>query len=260
MNILERITQTKKVEVLAKKSLVSSSILEQSPLYNRSTLSIAMALQNSSSGIIAEHKRRSPSKAVINHSHQLLNVIKAYQENGASAISVLTDTNYFGGSLEDLLLARSTASIPLLRKDFVIDPYQITEAKAFGADFILLIASILDKDRIQEFTAYAHELNLEVLLEVHSIEELEVSYIEDIDVVGVNNRNLKTFEVDLNTSFDIAKALDPQKVKISESGLSDTQSIKNLKDAGYNGFLIGETLMKNNKPGHALKQLIKQSQ
>ena len=260
MNILERITQTKKVEVLAKKSLVSSSILEQSPLYNRSTLSIAMALQNSSSGIIAEHKRRSPSKAVINHSHQLLNVIKAYQENGASAISVLTDTNYFGGSLEDLLLARSTASIPLLRKDFVIDPYQITEAKAFGADFILLIASILDKDRIQEFTAYAHELNLEVLLEVHSIEELEVSYIEDIDVVGVNNRNLKTFEVDLNTSFDIAKALDPQKVKISESGLSDTQSIKNLKDAGYNGFLIGETLMKNNKPGHALKQLVKQSQ
>ncbi len=260
MNILERITQTKEAEVLAKKSLVSSSILEQSPLYNRSTFSIAMALQNSSSGIIAEHKRRSPSKAVINQSHQLLNVIKAYQENGASAISVLTDTNYFGGSLEDLLLARSTASIPLLRKDFVIDPYQITEAKAYGADFILLIASILDKVRIQEFTAYAHELNLEVLLEVHSIEELEVSYIEDIDVVGVNNRNLKTFEVDLNTSFDIAKALDPQKVKISESGLSDTQSIKNLKDAGYNGFLIGETLMKNNTPGHALKQLIKQSQ
>lgn len=260
MNILERITQTKEAEVLAKKSLVSSSILEQSPLYNRSTFSIAMALQNSSSGIIAEHKRRSPSKAVINQSHQLLNVIKAYQENGASAISVLTDTNYFGGSLEDLLLARSTASIPLLRKDFVIDPYQITEAKAYGADFILLIASILDKVRIQEFTAYAHELNLEVLLEVHSIEELEVSYIEDIDVVGVNNRNLKTFEVNLNTSFDIAKALDPQKVKISESGLSDTQSIKNLKDAGYNGFLIGETLMKNNTPGHALKQLIKQSQ
>jgi len=156
-------------------------------------------------------------------------------------------------------LARSAASIPLLRKDFVIDPYQITEAKAFGADFILLIASILDKAQIQEFTAFAHELNLEVLLEVHSLEELEASYIEDIDVVGVNNRNLKTFEVDLKTSFDIAKALDPNKVKISESGLSDTQSIINLKKAGYNGFLIGETLMKTDKPGQTLKQLIEQS-
>lgn len=259
MNILERITQTKTAEVKAKKSLVSSSILEQSPLYNRSTFSVAKALKNSSSGIIAEHKRRSPSKAVINQSHQLSNVINAYQENGATAISVLTDTNYFGGSLEDLFLARSAASIPLLRKDFVIDPYQITEAKAFGADFILLIASILDKAQIQEFTAFAHELNLEVLLEVHSLEELEASYIEDIDVVGVNNRNLKTFEVDLKTSFDIAKALDPNKVKISESGLSDTQSIINLKKAGYNGFLIGETLMKTDKPGQTLKQLIEQS-
>ena len=259
MNILERITQTKTAEVQAKKSLVSSSILEQSTLYNRSTFSVAKALKNSSSGIIAEHKRRSPSKAVINQSHQLLNVINSYQENGATAISVLTDTNYFGGSLEDLFLARSAASIPLLRKDFVIDPYQITEAKAFGADFILLIASILDKAQIQEFTAFAHELNLEVLLEVHGLEELEASYIEDIDVVGVNNRNLKTFEVDLNTSFDIAKALDPNKVKISESGLSDTQSIKNLKKAGYNGFLIGETLMKTDKPGQTLKQLIEQS-
>lgn len=259
MNILERITQTKKAEVQAKKSLVSSSILEQSPLYNRSTLSVAKALKNSSSGIIAEHKRRSPSKAVINQSHQLLNVINAYQENGATAISVLTDTNYFGGSLEDLFLARSAASIPLLRKDFVIDSYQITEAKAFGADFILLIASILEKAQIQEFTAFAHELNLEVLLEVHSLEELEASYTEDIDVVGVNNRNLKTFEVDLNTSFDIARALDSEKVKISESGLSDTQSIKNLKKAGYNGFLIGETLMKSDRPGEVLKQLIEQS-
>ena len=159
MNILDRITQTKTSEVQAKKSLVSSFILEQSPLYNRSTISVAQALKNSSSGIIAEHKRRSPSKAVINQSHQLLNVINSYQENGATAISVLTDTNYFGGSLEDLFLARSAASIPLLRKDFVIDPYQITEAKAFGADFILLIASILDKAQIQEFTAFAHELN-----------------------------------------------------------------------------------------------------
>ncbi|MAJ32553.1 MAG: indole-3-glycerol phosphate synthase [Flavobacteriaceae bacterium] len=259
MNILERITKTKKAEIQAKKGLFSSSFLEQSPLFNRSTLSISKALKKSSSGIIAEHKRRSPSKAVINQSHQLLDVISAYQANGATAISVLTDTNYFGGSLEDLFLAKSIASIPLLRKDFVIDPYQITEAKAFGADFILLIASILDKVQIQEFTAFAHKLNLEVLLEVHSLEELEASYIEEINVVGVNNRNLKTFEVDLNTSFDIAKALDPHKVKISESGLNDTQSIINLKKAGYNGFLIGEMLMKNNAPGIALKQLIEQS-
>ena len=255
MNILDRIVKDKKHEVAAKKEGMPLSFLKQSPLFERTCFSMSISIVEGS-GIIAEFKRRSPSKQVINHKDSVIEVVKAYEKAGAAAISVLTDTKYFGGSLDDLIQARQHLNIPLLRKEFIIDSYQIYEAKAFGADAILLIAAILDPKELESFSVLAHKLGLEVLLEVHNEDELKASNLDHIDMLGVNNRNLKTFEVSLDTSKELAPMIVEGKVKISESGISNIDAIHSLKEYGYKGFLIGENFMKTEEPGAAAVQFI----
>ena len=258
MSILDQIIASKKKEVALKKSVVSVAQLESSDLFNKKTNSLSKSIVNSPFGIIAEHKRRSPSKATINNSFSVEEVVKGYENAGASGISVLTDMHYFGGSLEDLLLARASVQIPLLRKEFIVDEYQLLEAKAFGADVILLIAAVLSRQEIKLFSEFSQSLALEVLLEVHNLEELEKSIMPSLDLIGVNNRNLKTFEVSLQNSVDLSNHIPNDFVKISESGLKSTDDIKLLRSHGFQGFLIGENFMKTENPGKSLEQFINQ--
>ena len=233
--------------------------------------SMKQALSSSSTGIIAEFKRRSPSKGWINEAAKPEIVPSAYEAAGASALSILTDEKFFGGSLRDILAARPLVNIPILRKDFIIDEYQLLQARFVNADAILLIAACLTPDECHTLTAQAHALNLEVLLEVHSLEEL--SYInKDTDMVGVNNRNLGTFVTDIQNSFRIAEELkqavseicftnkeskpSASPLLVSESGISDPETIKELRSVGFRGFLIGETFMSTKTPGNTLKSFI----
>ena len=256
MNILDKIVFDKRREVTSKKKLIPVDILEKFPLFLRKIGSLSQSIKTGS-GIIAEFKRRSPSKQVINHQSSVIDVVKGYEEAGVSGISVLADTKYFGGALDDLIQARETVKIPILRKEFIIDAYQIYEAKAFGADAILLIAAILTEDEIINFSILANELGLEVLLEIHNEEELIKSDLENIDMIGVNNRNLKTFEVSIENSKYLSELIPSDKVKISESGISDIETINQLKQYGFQGFLIGENFMKTNDPGQAAIDFLK---
>lgn len=256
MNILDKITADKRKEVDLKKSLIPIKQLEKLVLFERQTISLSERLKNSASGIIAEHKRRSPSKATINQNLNVQDVAKGYENAGVCGMSVLTDGKYFGGSLDDLLIARASCNIPLLRKEFIIDKYQIIEAKAHGADVILLIAAILSQKEIKQYSELAKQLQLDVLLEVHNEEELHKSIMPSIDMLGVNNRNLKTFDVSLETSKTLSQIIPNDFVKVSESGISSVDAIKELKQFGYKGFLIGENFMKTDNPGKSATQFI----
>ncbi|MEW2919852.1 indole-3-glycerol phosphate synthase TrpC [Muricauda sp. ANG21] len=256
MNILDKIVADKRKEVDLKKSLITVAQLEQSVLMEHTSISLASELKNSSTGIIAEHKRRSPSKSVINQSLNVQDVAKGYAGAGVCGMSVLTDGKYFGGSLDDLVLARASVNIPLLRKEFIIDEYQIVEARAYGADVILLIAAILSREEIKTLSETAKSLGLDVLLEVHNEEELQKSIMPSLDMLGVNNRNLKTFEVSLETSKSLSEQIPDDFVKVSESGISSIEAIQELKPYGYQGFLIGENFMKTDDPGKNAKEFI----
>ncbi|WP_421811217.1 indole-3-glycerol phosphate synthase TrpC [Flagellimonas sp.] len=256
MNILDKIVADKRKEVDLKKSLITLPQLEASVMMERTSVSLAEVLRKSNSGIIAEHKRRSPSKSVINQSLSVQDVAKGYTDAGACGMSVLTDGKYFGGSLDDLVLARASTNIPLLRKEFIIDEYQIVEAKAYGADVILLIAAILTREEIKTLSELAKGLGLDVLLEVHNEEELEKSLMPSLDMLGVNNRNLKSFEVDLEISKSLSKKIPDDFVKVSESGISSVEAIRDLKEFDYQGFLIGENFMKTDEPGKSAKEFI----
>lgn len=257
MTILDKITADKIKEVALRKSLIPVSQLEQSVLFERATASLAKAV-STGSGIIAEHKRRSPSKSVINNSLSVQDVASGYEQAGVSGMSVLTDGKYFGGSLDDLLLARAAAQFPLLRKEFIVDEYQILEAKAYGADAILLIAATLSRKQIEQFSTFAKSLGLDVLCESHNEEELQKSIMPSVDMLGINNRNLKTFEVSLETSKELIKQIPDEFVKVSESGISSVEAIKELKPHGFQGFLIGENFMKTDNPGESAATFIKQ--
>ncbi|WP_372938147.1 indole-3-glycerol phosphate synthase TrpC [Seonamhaeicola sp.] len=257
MNILDKIVIDKRKEVSLRKVLIPTSQLEQSVLFTQATVSLANNLRNSKSGIIAEHKRRSPSKSVINNNLNVHDVALGYENAGVCGMSVLTDGKYFGGSLDDLLTARASCNLPLLRKEFIIDEYQILEAKAYGADVILLIAAILTRDEIKQFSEFAKSLNLNVLLEVHNEEELHKSIMPSLDMLGVNNRNLKTFNVSLETSKSLSSLIPDDFVKVSESGISNIEAINELQSYGYQGFLIGENFMKTENPGTSATQFIK---
>ncbi len=257
MNILHQIIASKKREVALKKSIIPVQQLEQSVLFEQKTNSLVYTLSNSSSGIIAEHKRRSPSKAVINHSDSVEDIVKSYTCGGASGISVLTDGHYFGGSSDDLILARASTTLPLLRKDFTVDEYQLVEAKAFGADVILLIAAVLTREEIKKFSELAKSLGLEVLLEIHNREELEKAIMPGVDLIGVNNRNLKTFEVNPDYSKQLAEHIPDAFVKISESGLDSAETVSALQQHGFKGFLMGEHFMKSENPENTMKDFIK---
>ncbi|RAJ89765.1 indole-3-glycerol phosphate synthase [Larkinella arboricola] len=258
MDVLERIIERKRTEVTYQKKAVSQRELEQQPLFSRQPLSARKAiLQPGSSGIISEFKRKSPSKGIINDQVSVAETTAGYVGAGAACLSVLTDEHFFGGTSNDLMQARqANPSTPIIRKDFIIDPYQIVEAKAIGADFILLIAACLTPQQVVDYSQLAHELGLEVLLEVHDEEELANHLTDTVDLVGVNNRNLKTFVTDIQTSVRLSSLIPESFVKISESGLQEAQSIVALRQAGYQGFLIGETFMKTSDPASALQQLI----
>jgi len=257
MTILDQINETKRKEIEASKKLFTIEHLKVSPYFNRKCNSLKAALtDNNASGIIAEFKPKSPSKGVINDKASVSEVTQAYAKAGASGLSVLTDEEYFGGSLENLAKARfANPTTPILRKDFMLDQYQVFEAKAHGADVILLIAESLTKELLLELTETAKSLGLEVLVEVHNEEELE-KLNPQVDIVGVNNRDLRTFIVDVETSVKLSKRITDQFVKISESGISDPASIGKLRKAGFKGFLIGETFMKTEDPGKACKEFI----
>lgn len=258
MNILDKIVIDKIREVELKKQLFSIKQLEQTTLFNERTLSLSKIIKGMEFGIIAEHKRKSPSKSIINQSLSVDFVTQGYQNAGAAGLSVLTDMKYFGGSLEDLHLAKSATTIPLLRKEFIISEYQIIEAKAHGTDVILLIATILTREEIKQFSELAHSLGLEVLLEVHNREELEKSIMPSLDLIGVNNRNLKTFEVSLDTSKSLSSLIPDDFVKVSESGINEAEAVLQLMQYGFEGFLIGENFMRTDHPGESLHEFMKE--
>jgi indole-3-glycerol phosphate synthase len=256
MNLLEKIISDKKREVSLKKSIIPISQLEKSLLFSTKTHSLGKMLLESNNGIIAEHKRRSPSKSVINHGLSVQDVVLGYENAGVCGISVLTDGKYFGGSLDDFILARASVNIPLLRKDFTIDAYQIMEAKAHGADVVLLIAAVLSRHEIKELSELSHRLGMEVLCEVHNEEELEKAIMPGIDFIGVNNRNLKTFEVNIENSIKLSDKIPKEFLKVSESGLDNAAAIKELRNYGFQGFLMGEHFMKTENPGNSAQKFI----
>jgi indole-3-glycerol phosphate synthase len=257
MTIFNKIIEAKKAEVAHQKKVVDIEMLKNIPDFNRECISLkAGLLKEGSSGIIAEFKQKSPSKGEINLSAKVEEIKKAYADAGAAGLSVLTESKFFGGCQANLVKAREVnPGIPILRKDFMIDLYQVVEAKAYGADVILLIAACLGKEQAEILARQAKNLGLEVLMEVHNAEELE-KVNGFVDIVGVNNRNLKTFEVDVETSVMLAKLIPDRFVKISESGLTGPKEIRYLRENGFRGFLIGETFMKTENPGEACKNLI----
>jgi len=255
-NILDQIISNKRKEVEERKSLYPVKLLEKSIYFNSPVVSLKKyLLREDKEGIIAEIKRKSPSKGMINQYISIEKTSIGYMQAGASALSVLTDTQFFGGTNDDLATARKFNYCPILRKDFTIDEYQIIEARSIGADAILLLANVLSVAEIEKFTILAHSLGLEVLLELRDKEELK-SVNNKIDIVGVNNRNLKDFKTDVNYSFEMAKLLPKEMVKVSESGIASAKTIMQLRDVGFNGFLIGEAFMAHAQPEDACAALV----
>jgi indole-3-glycerol phosphate synthase len=258
MTTLERIVAYKRKELPVKMEKSPVRILEAMPGFARNTVSLTQALLNRErTGIIAEFKRKSPSKGVLNAYATIEEVTTGYFRAGASALSVLTDAEFFGGSAEDLIRVREINPIPILRKDFIIDEYQVIESKAIGADAILLIAAVLDKPRIKQLAALARSLHLQVILEVHDAAELAMAN-EHVSVIGVNNRDLRDFSVDINRSLELAPLISQDFLKISESGIHSVMALKQLKSSGYDGFLIGERFMNEPDPATAFAEFVKQ--
>jgi indole-3-glycerol phosphate synthase len=261
MDILDKILETKRAEVaVAKQARGFDDIHAAALAVDRPVISFSGALAASPTGIIAEFKRRSPSKGFINEHASVAEVTSGYAAAGTAAISVLTDSNYFAGSLDDLREARRVApNTPLLRKDFVIDEYQLCEARLAGADAVLLIASALTRERCAELAAFAERLGLEVLLELHN--ETELDYIcPGVNVVGINNRHLGSFVTDTATSERLGELLPRDMVRISESGISSPETVLRLRAKGFQGFLMGENFMKYTDPAAALSEFIKELQ
>jgi len=245
--ILEDIIEYQYVVVKHKKLSMPVEVLKSFPEFSSPTRSLKSAVANSELGIISEFKRRSPSKEAIHLKADVMEIAQAYERMGAAGMSVLTNQRYFGGSLEDLQLAKSVCDLPLLRKDFMVDAYQVYEAKAYGADAILLIANALPAQKLEELAVLAHNLGLEVLYEIHEAEEIYKLSESLIDLIGVNNRNLQTFEVSLQQGLDMLPHLPKDLLKISESGIEDEDTIKRLIEQGFNGVLVGEFFMKQHK-------------
>jgi indole-3-glycerol phosphate synthase len=257
MNILDKIIEHKRTEVAGRKSLYPTQLLEQSIYFATQPVSLKKYIQRvDKSGIIAEIKRKSPSKGIINPHVSIERTSIGYMQAGASALSILTDKEFFGGSNDDLTVARKFNFCPILRKDFTIDEYQVIEAKSIGADAILLIAAALEPKRLKDLAAFAHSFNLEVLLEVHNEEELAANVDAGADLIGVNNRNLKTFELSVEVSKRLAEHIPASVVKVSESGIESIDTILELKKFGYEGFLMGQNFMQHSRPEVACKEFI----
>lgn len=247
MNILDEIVEKKRKEVAFRKNMISSASYQSSMAFRLKKASFYDALVSTSPSLIAEFKRRSPSKGVINNAAGIYETISGYSVAGVNAISVLTDCEFFGGSLCDLQDASLITSLPVLRKDFIIDEYQIIESKAYGASCVLLIASILTAGEVKAFSAMAKEFNLDVLFEIHNEKDLD-KWCPGIQIVGVNNRNLSTFDVNTHNSIQLVEKIPSECIKVAESGITDINLVMDLYNAGYHAFLIGETFMKTAKP------------
>ena len=255
LNILETIIASKRSEVKRRKGEKSFRELESAASFSRKTISLKQSILDPlKTGIIAEFKRKSPSKGVINASADVVAVTKGYSTKGASALSILTDEAFFGGSTEDLEKARVN-EIPILSKDFIIDEYQVVETESMGADAVLLIAACLSVTEVERLAAFAKNLGLEVLLELHAEEELR-HVCEDTELVGINNRDLKSFTVDLDRSLAMSKKIPANKIKVAESGIHSALQIKLFRENGYNGFLIGEQFMKQSDPVKAFGEFV----
>jgi indole-3-glycerol phosphate synthase len=258
MTILDKIIENKKKEVTLFSALTPVKDLEKSNLFQRETISLSESLTDKSkTGIIAEFKRKSPSKGIMNSTSSVVDVTLGYFSEGASGVSILTDIQFFGGSAADLSHAREKSNSPILRKDFIISEYQVIESKSIGADAILLIAAVLDNKKILSLSELARSLGMEVILEIHEQDELEMAN-QYINIIGVNNRNLKTFGVDTETSERLAQKIPAGFLKISESGISSYQEIKRLRISGYDGFLIGGKFMCTPDPVKAFKEFLKE--
>lgn len=255
--ILETIVAAKRKEIEPYKAKSPIERFEREGFFweirNRSL--VQSLLLPGSTGIVAEFKRKSPSKGWFKTKELEVEPVVAAYNKSAAGISVLTDDEFFGGDLDDLIQTKVVTDIPVLRKDFIIDKWQIAESKAFGADVILLIAASLTPAQVKEFAAYAKSIGLESILEVHNEQELG-HYCEEVSMVGVNNRNLKTFEVDINTSLQLIDKLPAGKPAIAESGISSVDTIVTLRNAGFKGFLIGENFMKEEQPGRAFEEFV----
>lgn len=251
MNILDTIIAFKRREVEARKLQVSIAELMNGPFFKNETSSLKKKLVESRTGIIAEFKRKSPSKGIINASASVAKVTRGYTKYGAAGISVLTDEEFFGGNIRDLFSA-TVNDLPILRKDFIIDEFQLFESKAFGAEVILLIAACLSQTEVKNLAGIAKDLGMEVLLEIHDDTELD-HICDEVDIVGINNRDLKTFNVDIQQSVELGKSIPSGKAKISESGIDNVQTIKMLRKHGFSGFLIGEKFMKEKDPVEAFR-------
>jgi len=257
-NILEQVVDKRKETVQQLKSIVPMQAWEMMPLYDRKCFSLKQHLLNDNlTGIIAEFKRASPSKGIINDAADVLDVVSSYEMHGAAAVSILTEPHYFKGDNDDIIGLRDSINIPILRKDFIFDEYQIAEAKAIGSDVILLIAASLTPAEVKRLATFANGIGLEVLLELHDEEELE-HICDATSIIGVNNRNLKTFEVDIERSLRMAEKIPVNKIKIAESGIDSIETICTFKNAGFKGFLIGENFMKQPDPTIAFADFVKQ--
>jgi len=245
------------MEVAERKKNITENTLTESLDFNKPIHSLAKKLNENQYGIIAEFKRKSPSKPTINLYGNIKTITQGYQNAGASAVSILTDKQFFGGSDADVIMARKNLNIPILRKEFIIDQYQIIEAKSMGADVILLIAEILDANQIKELATFAQSLELEIILEIHTKDQL-IKYHESIHHIGVNNRNLKNFTTDITQSISLKPFLPSDAIPISESGLHTAEHIVKLIEYGYKGFLIGEHFMTSDDPSKACGQFIQQ--
>jgi indole-3-glycerol phosphate synthase len=255
MNILEQIIADKKREVAQKKQMLPTAFWEMMEHFERPTVSVKASIKNTT-GIITEFKRQSPSKGIINNTASVEDVVTGYDLNGSACMSILTDEKYFGGTNDDVLNARIVTQKPILRKEFIIDEYQLIEAKAIGAD-VMLIAACLTSADTKRLAAFAKSLGLEILLELHDAEELD-HVCDEVDLVGINNRNLKTFEVNWQHSIDLAARLPKDKLKIAESGIHSVETLLMLKQNGFDGFLIGENFMKHPDPTIAFASFVKE--
>jgi indole-3-glycerol phosphate synthase len=258
MTILDNIIDKKKLEIKDLKARTSFRDLEKSALFKREVISLSRSLSESSkTGIIAEFKRKSPSKGIINSSSLPEVVAEGYIREGAAGVSILTDNYFFGGSNADLQRVREKGDFPILRKEFIIDEYQIIESKAIGADVILLIAAVLGNKELINLSRQARSAGMEVLMEIHEHQELD-KVNEFVNIIGINNRNLKTFVVDTGISQIISSKIPAGYLKISESGISSPQVIKDLRNAGFNGFLIGEKFMSADDPVKSFSEFVKE--
>jgi indole-3-glycerol phosphate synthase len=258
ITILENIIDNKKKELALQKRMTPVKELEKSIWFGRDTISLSDYLRdNSRTGIIAEFKRKSPSKGVINSTSSVDDVTSGYFREGASGVSILTDTQFFGGYSSDLLRVRGKNAFPILRKDFIVDEYQVIESKSIGADVILLIAAALESQQILKLSVLARSLNMEILMEIHDYKELD-KVNEHVNIIGVNNRNLKTFEVNTGISVEVADKIPSGFQKISESGISSAEIIKTMRHIGYDGFLMGEKFMSTPDPVNAFSEFVKE--